>query len=396
MAEAGAAFAAALETAGDDAARCRAWIGSAAVRRVTEDLDGAFADLARAEGAARALGLDAELARIHYLRGNLHFPARRHRGLPRAASARASSCAQAAGSAELEAAALGGLGDAEYCRGRMLTARDHFERCIALCRQHGFGRIEVASLPMAAITRFYAGELAGAYADARAGVTAAERVGHQRAAVIGCHIVFFAAMSQGDLGTARQSVEEAIELSRQLGARRFEAEGLWFLGELQCAEGRREEATASVREGLEISRATGMAYLGPAILGGLAHVTTDPEERRAALAEGERLLTAGSLSHNHIWFYQAAADSALEQRDWPAAERYADALAAFTRGEPLPYVDCFVARTKALAAFGRGRRNRALQQALREVRASAAALGWQSLLPELDEALAALGAGADA
>ncbi len=74
MAEAGEAYAAALAAASDDAQRCRAWLGLAAVKRVTDDLDGAFADLERAEAAAQAQGLQEQLARIHFLRGNLHFP----------------------------------------------------------------------------------------------------------------------------------------------------------------------------------------------------------------------------------------------------------------------------------------------------------------------------------
>ena len=49
------AFEAALSAATYDAERCRAWIGRAAVKRITDDLDGAFADLERAEAAAVAL-----------------------------------------------------------------------------------------------------------------------------------------------------------------------------------------------------------------------------------------------------------------------------------------------------------------------------------------------------
>jgi class 3 adenylate cyclase/tetratricopeptide (TPR) repeat protein len=72
--DARSAYEEALKAASNDRERCRAWLGLAAVKRVTEDLDGAFADLKRAEAAATALGLSAELARIHFLRGNLHFP----------------------------------------------------------------------------------------------------------------------------------------------------------------------------------------------------------------------------------------------------------------------------------------------------------------------------------
>ena len=82
MPEALVAYKRALGVAADDAERCRAWIGLAAVKRVTDDLDGAFADLERAQAAAAAQGLLAEAARVHYLRGNLCFPARRHRRLP--------------------------------------------------------------------------------------------------------------------------------------------------------------------------------------------------------------------------------------------------------------------------------------------------------------------------
>ena len=75
----------ALAAAPGEAERCRALIGLAAVKRVTDDLDGAFADLERAEAAAsrpRARG-----------RGGPHplparqpaLPARGHRGLPEGA-----------------------------------------------------------------------------------------------------------------------------------------------------------------------------------------------------------------------------------------------------------------------------------------------------------------------
>jgi tetratricopeptide (TPR) repeat protein len=388
MAVARDAYGAALAAASDDAQRCRAWLGLAAVKRVTDDLDGAFADLDRAEVAAQAHDLKEQLARIHFLRGNLHFPRGNLEGCLEQ-HGKSLALAQATGAADLEAAALGGLGDAEYVRGRMLTARRYFERCIEISRQHGFGRIEVTSLPMAAITRFYVGELAETYADALAAVQAAEQVGHHRAAMIGCHIVYLAGKARREAAIGRQHVDRALDLSRQLGARRFEAEALLFQGEILEADGRRAEALATIRRALEISRETGMAYIGPAILGVLARTTDDPEERHAALAEGEQLLASGLISHNYFWFYHDAIETSLEQRDWDGVERYAQALADYTCSEPLPFVALVIACGRALAAFGRNPHHPDAARDLEHARRRAEELGWLAGLPALDAALAA-------
>ena len=167
-----------------------------------DDLDGAFADLEQAEALATRLDLTSELARLHFLRGNLYFP----RGQIERCLAehrRSLELARAAGSAELEAQAQGGLGDAEYVRGRMLSAGRHFRACIELCRQHGFGRIEVASLPMAALTALYAGEYERALDEGTAAIEAARRVGHRRAEMIASHNVFQCQAERGDWVAAR-------------------------------------------------------------------------------------------------------------------------------------------------------------------------------------------------
>ena len=79
------------------------------------DLDGAFADLERAEAAAVAHGLTTEEARCHFLRGNLFFPRGDFEGCLRE-HRRSLGLARRADAVEQEAAALGGLGDAEYVR----------------------------------------------------------------------------------------------------------------------------------------------------------------------------------------------------------------------------------------------------------------------------------------
>jgi hypothetical protein len=125
MPDAGRAYHAALDASADDQERCLAWIGLAAVKRVTDDLAGAQADLERAETAAARHQLIAEQARIHFLRGNLCFPRSDIDGCLREHGI-GLELTRRAGAAEVEAMALGGLGDAEYVRGRMISAHDRY------------------------------------------------------------------------------------------------------------------------------------------------------------------------------------------------------------------------------------------------------------------------------
>ena len=386
MTDARDAYSAALEAANDDVQRCRAWLGLAAVKRVTDDLDGAFADLDRAEAVAAHLGLDAERARVHFLRGNLFFPRGNIQGVldEHQQSLR---LAKSSGAVELEAAALGGLGDAEYARGRMLTAAERFDACVSLCRKHGFGRIEVANLPMAAFTRIYALKLADAASGARAAIEASTRVGHKRSLIVAQHAACFRALVAGDNAAAEDHAAKALETARQLGARRFESEALHFLGAVRYAQDRRAEGVHVLREALEISRETGMAFMGPWLLVDLALATDDLDERQAALAEGERLLASGSLAHNHLWFYPAAIETSLGCRAWGEAERYAEALEAYTRPEPLPWSEFYIARARALVAHGAGRRDRGVMEQLARLRGEAARVGFMSALAPIDDAL---------
>ncbi|MBV8592478.1 MAG: AAA family ATPase, partial [Acetobacteraceae bacterium] len=262
MPEAGRAYQATLEAAADDRERCAAWIGLAGVKRVTDDLTGALSDLRQAEAIAVPYGLLAEQARIHFLRGNLCFPRgdlggclREHRF--------ALELARRAGAAELEAMALGGLGDAEYVRGRMISAHERFRECIGLCERHGFGRIEVANRPMMAFTQWFAGDTRRALAAADTAIAQAARVGHRRAEMISHHAAFFCRHALMDFDRAQQHAEAALTLAQQLGARRFETEALVFRAELHRLAGRRAEALANAVEAVEISRETSIAFLGP-------------------------------------------------------------------------------------------------------------------------------------
>src|SRR5690606_22574721 len=111
---------------------------------------------------------------------------------------RALAFAGSAGSPDAEARALSGLADALYAQGRMLTAGTYFERCIALARQHGLGRIEVANRCMAALPLLFSCKTEAAHAAAIAAVEAASRVGHQRAEMIAGEIAHMVLHEMGD------------------------------------------------------------------------------------------------------------------------------------------------------------------------------------------------------
>jgi len=379
---AGAAFRTALAAAEDETDRCRAHLGLAAVKRIIDDLDGALADIDTAEAVARRLGLASEESRAHFLRGNILFPRGDFEGCLREHET-ALALARTAGSAELEAAALGGLADAEYLRGSYRTACARFTECVETARVHGFGRIEVANLPMIGITALWSGDAERAYDVALEAVTAAQRVGHSRAEMIAHHAASLCCKARAEFDTARDHIRTALDLSRALGARRFEAEGLLFAVDIDHAQGRREGLAETAREAVAISRETEMAYMGPMILGILALVTNDPAERRAATAEAETLLAAGSISHNHLFFRCSAIEASLQAGEPGEAERHVAELVKFCPEGEVPLGAFYAARGAALARAMRGERSAELATVVDRLIADGESLQQESALAAL-------------
>jgi hypothetical protein len=75
----------------------------------------------------------------------------------------------------------------------------------------------------------------------------------------------------------------------------------------------------------------------------------------------------------------------LAHGDFDGALWQANALEAYTRGEPLPWTDFLVRRARALAAAGKGAADRAELLACRE---RALAMHLPGAVPALDDALA--------
>jgi class 3 adenylate cyclase/tetratricopeptide (TPR) repeat protein len=386
------AYEAVLQVAIDDAERCRAWIGLAQGMRITDRVSEALTILEKAEDAATSLGLTLELARIHHLRGNLYFPLGRLDDCRREHELALGEARQV-GSLELEAGALGGLGDAEYVRGRLSTAYQHLRRCIDLARANGLGQIEVANLSLIAVIQLYSGDLRDAVSLSIAAAEAAKRVGHVRAQMVALQAAGFCLFDRGEMARAKQLLEQARSLIQRLSAWRFEPIALLCLAKIVAMEGRYDEAVRLLERATKVSQETGPNYTGPWTLGTLAAVTRDAAARRAALAEGEGLLQAGCVSHNYFWFYRDAMDAAANSGDWNEVERYAAALETYTQPEPLAWTSFFVARGRALAAFGRGKRDGEFLAELRRLRSEGERLGFVTPLTMIDAALASAEAG---
>ena len=144
----------------------------------------------------------------------------------------------------------------------------------------------------------------------------------------------------------------------------------------------------SLTQALTISRETARAFTTGKLLGALAWAMAgDTVTREAALNEGEEVLREGAISHNYFWFYRFAMEALITVNDWDRVERYATAFEDYTREEPLGWTDFFIARGRALAAFGRGKRDDATVQELQRLRDFARRAGLETALPELETAL---------
>jgi DNA-binding SARP family transcriptional activator/tetratricopeptide (TPR) repeat protein len=326
----------------------RARIALANALRILDRYDEALAALERAESALSGLDRPDLLARIWGLRGNIRFP----RGELEdclMAHERALAFARRAGSPVDEARAFGGVGDALYQRGRMQSARDHFRQCVAEARAHGAVGLALSNAPMLAITRAVCGELREALDDCTAIAAEAARFGDLRSELLTRDIEAMLSLYRADYERMRRAAERGLALARQLGARRFEAELMTLQGHCIGELGGAADAQVLLQRASALALEVARTYCGPWCLGVQALHTPNAERARELLAQGETLLAAGCVSHNHLEFRRVAMEYWLRRGDVREARRHAASLAAYTRDEPLAWSDLVIDRARFLA-----------------------------------------------
>ncbi|SAK78258.1 adenylate/guanylate cyclase [Caballeronia catudaia] len=384
-----ATYRVAVAQAPDDGSLCEAQLGLAEGLRVNEGLAEALALIDAAEQTAQREDRVSELARLHHLRGNILFPLGRIDEC-RIEHERGLAFAKRLHAPEAEARALGGLADAAYAQGRMKSAFEYFSGAVALAREHGFGRIEVANRSMIGFSRMYLNETREAHADAVEGSRAAALVGQPRAQLLCETLGVFACYERADARAMERHLDQERALIRQLGARRFEAQSMELQGRWLLDCGNRHEAERVLRESLALCREVGMQFSAAKTLGALSLAVEDESERARLLAEGADLLRRGAVGHNHLWFYRDAIDAMLAVGDHAGAIGYVEALEQYTRAEPLPWSQLFAARGRALAAWSQRRGGETLAHELRRVRNGLRKAGYTRHLSAVDAALARL------
>ncbi len=352
-----------------------------------ERLEEALEILERAKPTAAEHGFNLERSTIHHLCGACHDLLGNNDECMKQYKLSLRH-ARVAGVAEQEARALGGLGDAFYVRGRVITAHEHYDQCIEIGRRIDDAPILAKYLQMRGVTWFFQNALSNASTDLQASVEAANKVTNRRAEMQATHCQGYVLYERGAFVEAVQIFERALDLARRIETRRYEPVSLLFLAEIAALAGRWSEASELAKEALAICRETGMIFLGPRALAKVALCTGDRKVAETALREGKNLLQGKEgICHNYLWFYRDAQEVCLRFREWDSVDRYADALEDYTRPEPFPWTEFVISRGRALAEYGRGKRETILMEEIKRLHDEADRIGLGRALPRLEEAL---------
>ncbi|MDH3631590.1 MAG: adenylate/guanylate cyclase domain-containing protein, partial [Gammaproteobacteria bacterium] len=383
------AYRRAHQIASDDIEACKALIGVAEGHRISGEYQELIEVLRIAEDQAKEHELTLELARIYRLWAGVYF----FRGETETCletSREFLKYAREAGSPEEECRALSALGDAEYNCGRFLSAHNYFDQCINLAREHGFGRVIAVNMAMLAAASQSLNDVESCAADCHASLDLARETHDLWAEVIALAVGGKLWAELGDLVKANEWIDLGLEVSRHMQSNLMEVLCLYHAARNASLEGNFAEACKLAEEAVSILDETesGMTFKGPSVLGLLASVTDDVEQCRSILEKGESMLAEGSVGHNHLDFYEDAMETRLRMGEWDEVDRYAQALEDYTRPEPLPRSDYFIARGRALAAHGRGNRDRAIMAELQHLHDQAESIGRKFVLPALETALA--------
>ena len=380
-----------VDSAVDDTQCCDGWMGLAAGMRLSTNYSAGLELLTKVEPIATRDSQTLRLSQLHHLRGNLCFSLGRQEDCLNEHHS-ALEYARDCDSIEAEVRALGGLGDAEYARGHMRSARDYLRQCLEMCREHGFGRVEVANRAQLGIATYYCGQWQEAQSEFDAAIQAAQRVGHRRAEMNARAAECEGQIEAGSWSEVEKHVERGLVLAKELGARAWEPNFLSARAQVLISHNRQQEAMQVLLEAEKIQQEMGSsAFTAGEVYGAMVLAAQDGPTRVLAFENGEMVARERCLAHVRFRLYRSAMEAFLRCQDWDRVRQIADALERVTRSEPLEWSDFYIRRARALARCGRGgHQNEILAQELKTLCDEAERIGRWAAVPVLKVALSDL------
>ncbi|SHH10309.1 AAA family ATPase [Massilia sp. CF038] len=326
IADARRAYEQALRLACSAEERIDATVGLARVLNILEMLDEAQHVLEAVLPDALALKSDIALAQLLHLKGNIYFPrgnyvACRHYQEQSVYHARAGK------HVETEICALSGMGDSYYAQGDMHHARALYGQCLDIASQQRLLQYDAPNRSALASTLHYLGQSAAADSGAREAAALAKQLGNRRAEIFARMTSGWILLGCGNTDAAQEEVATALDVSRSMGAARFEPFLMESMARISWAQGDSALARRQIQWAADqITPLQLQGFLGAWLLGTLALFSDRPAVRKKALRQGETMLAGDCLAHNSYRFRVAAAEVALLDGDLRAAQRHAGHL----------------------------------------------------------------------
>jgi len=389
MVQARLAYRQAVDLATSVEDRIEAAVGLARVLNILEMLDEEQDLLETILPQALALNSDVAMAQLLHLKGNIYFP-RGNYNACRHYQEQSVYHARAGNNVETEICALSGMGDSYYAEGDMANARSMYRQCLDIASHQRLLQFDAPNRSALASTLYYLGQPDDADRGAREAAALAKRLGNRRAEIFARMTAGWILLGCGKFDQAKEEVAAGLEVSRTVGAARFEpflmesmARISWGQGETALARQQIQWAADQI-EPLKLQ-----GFIGAWLMGTLALFSDKPGVRKKALRQGETFLAQDCLAHNRYRFRVAAAEVALLAGDLRVAQVHAKHLGKMADGGKCAWLahhmDLVQTYTRWLLFP-----DEQIRMQLHHLRERAAMFGFTHTMPRLQAVMAAI------
>lgn len=328
--------------------KVKALIGLANCLNTLDHFDEAQAALNTGHDIASENNFIPLLSRIFYLNGNFLFPKGKVEQCFELQE-KALYFAKKSGNPELEARALGGLGDAAYAQGKMVSAYQYFRQCLDLSEEHRLQQVAAANLFMLGTVSIYHNESEKALSFVEQSIATAELVGHKRAEVVSRLTASWILLDWLRLDEAIVHIDTGLALADEIGAKRFIPFLLESKARYYAFCKKNPEAVNTIDQAIEQINALNIhAFIGPWVMSTRALLSEDWQTANTWLTSGEASLAQGCVGHNYYRFYVNAIDTCLKHQQFEKMQAYIDQLTQYTRDEETPWSGFYIRRGQLL------------------------------------------------